>query len=243
MPIKSEELSAKVEPFDSFWEAPTNIEKGFKTFYNFYYHNYLNKFPTNKKAKILTISCGPGYLVHLLNQQGYSDVLGIDSMEEKAKYAQGKNLNCKAARAFEFLQETESQFDVIFCEQEVNHLTKDEIIELGRLCLKKLNKNGVLIVHSLNGANPIVGAENLALNFDHFNTFTALSLCEIFKYSGFSDVKAFPLKLYVFYKNPLNYIGIMVDLCLTILFRILFIFYGKKAKIFTKKIGAVCTKN
>ena len=34
-------LSAKLEPFDSFWQAPKDVEKGYKSFYQYYRHNYL----------------------------------------------------------------------------------------------------------------------------------------------------------------------------------------------------------
>ncbi len=35
MPAKKK-LTAKVEPFDTFWEAPEDIEKGYTSFYQFY---------------------------------------------------------------------------------------------------------------------------------------------------------------------------------------------------------------
>jgi hypothetical protein len=51
-----------------------------------------------------------------------------------------------------------------------------------------------------------------------------------------------PLKLYVFYKNPLNYLLIVLDAAYTLFFRLSFTLYGKSNKIFTKKIAAVCKK-
>ena len=73
------ELAAKIEPFDSFWEAPEDIEKGYASFYKFYQHNYLKYIPQDRTSRILVISCGPGYFVNLLNSKGYYSVLGIDS--------------------------------------------------------------------------------------------------------------------------------------------------------------------
>ena len=46
-------LTAKIEPFDSFWEAPENVEKGFDTFGKFYRSNYLKHLPKNRDANIL----------------------------------------------------------------------------------------------------------------------------------------------------------------------------------------------
>ena len=236
------ELMAKIEPFDSFWEAPDNIEKGYSLFYKFYKHNYLKHLPENKNASILVISCGPGYFVNLLTHRGYTNILGIDSFPDKVKYAQEKNLNCKVANAFEFLEGSTERYDVIFCEQEINHLTKREMLEFLALCRQKLRSGGTLLVHSLNGANPITGSEALAQNFDHYNTFTEYTMKQVLGYSKFTNVKVFPLDLYVFYTNPANYVLMLVSALYTAFFRLSFILYGKKNKLFTKKIGAVCTK-
>jgi 2-polyprenyl-3-methyl-5-hydroxy-6-metoxy-1,4-benzoquinol methylase len=234
------ELTAKIEPFDSFWEAPEDIEKGYGKFATFYKHNYLKHFPADKNIKVLNISCGPGYMVNLLNQNGYLNVTGIDAMPDKVLWAQSRNLKCEDARAFDFLHKNQDAFDVIFCEQEINHLTKEEIVEFLYLCLKNLNSGGKLIIHSLNGANPIVGSENLALNFDHYNTFTEKSLEQILEYVGFKNINILPLKLYVFYKNPANYIGMALDIIISQLLRFTYKFYGKNNTVFTKKIAAVC---
>jgi nucleoside-diphosphate-sugar epimerase/SAM-dependent methyltransferase len=236
-------LAARIEPFDSFWEAPEDIEKGYGKFATFYKHNYLCHFPSDKTARILDISCGPGYMVNLLNQSGYMNVTGIDAMPEKVFWARSKNLNCEGARAFDLLHENRQPYDVIFCEQEINHLTKDEILEFLRLCRKNLQTGGSLIIHSLNGANPIVGSENLALNFDHYNTFTEKSLEQTLHYAGFRNIRIFPLKLYVFYKNPANYVGMLIDAIISQILKFTYKFYGKSNKVFTKKIAAVCTKN
>ena len=233
-------LTAKIEPFDSFWEAPGNVEKGFDTFGKFYRSNYLKHLPKNRDANILVISCGYGYFVHLLKTVGYSSVSGIDSDPEKVRIATEKGLNCRVGNAFAFLENPPGSYDVIIAEQEINHLTKGEILIFLTLCRKSLAKGGTLLVHSLNGANPITGSEALAQNFDHYNTFTEYSLRQILEHTGFGEVNVFPLNLYVFYGNPLNYVALLADRINTLIFRINFILYGKSNRIFTKKIAAVC---
>ena len=235
--------TAQMEPFDSFWEAPDNIEKGYKSFFRFYKFNYLKYVPANRNSNILVISCGPGYFVNLLKAYGYTQVIGIDSYPEKIEYAQKRDLNCIAAPALEFLNNSQNYFDVIFCEQELNHLTKAEILDFLNLCWTKLSPNGVLIVHGLNGANPITGSEAFAQNFDHYNSFTEYTLHQILEHTNYSDIKVFPLNLYVFYLNPLNYVLMALSALYTAFFRFSFLLYGKKNKIFTKKIGAVCKKS
>lgn len=236
------ELTAKIEPFDSFWEGPEDVEKGYASFFQFYKCNYLKSLPAHKDAQILVISCGPGYFVNLVDKEGYRNVLGIDSDPAKVNYARRRNLNCRAERAFAHLEDKNDYYDVIFCEQELNHLTKEEILVFLRLCWIALKPNGMLIVHALNGANPITGAEALAQNFDHYNTFTEYTLRQVLKYSRFNEIKLIPLNLYVFYKNPLNYVLIVLDKLYSLFFTFSFMLYGKSNRIWTKKIAASCRK-
>jgi len=237
-----ERLAAQIEPFDTFWEAPENVDAGYRSFMKFYKRNYGKYLPKDKHSKILVISCGPGYFVNLLIKEGYQDVLGIDSDDDKLQHALKRGLSCVQENAFAFLEENNTPFDMIFVEQEINHLTKDEIINFLHLCRQSLSESGVLTIHSLNGANPITGSEALAQNFNHYNTFTDYSLTQILEYTGYSNIQVFPLHLYIFYENPINYIGLVFDLALNVFFRLCFIFYGKKNKIFSKKIGAVAYK-
>jgi 2-polyprenyl-3-methyl-5-hydroxy-6-metoxy-1,4-benzoquinol methylase len=235
-------LAGQIERFDSFWEGPDDVEKGYYTLGQFYRVNYLGRLPGRRDVRILVISCGPGYFVNLLREEGYRDVLGIDSDPVKVAHAQARGLNCRTATAFEFLQEGDEPYDVIICEQELNHLTKIEMVRFLRLARSRLQPGGQLVCHGLNGANPIVGSETLAQNFDHFNTFTAYSLRQVLEHSGLQNVDVFGLNLYVFYRNPLNYIAWAVAALLSLTFRALFVLYGKQNKIFTKKIGAVATR-
>ena len=231
--------SAQIEPFDSFWEAPADVEKGFGKFAKFYKRNYIKHMPSDRSSRTLVISCGTGYMVEFMKNEGYTNVFGIDSDPEKIRVAERHGLNCQTANAFPFLKDNREPFDLIFAEQEINHLTKKEILEFLTLCNRNLNDGGALIIHSLNGANPITGSEALAQNFDHFNTFTDYSLAQVLTSSNFHKIKVFPLNLYIFFENPLNYVGFIIDKTLNLFFRLSFIFYGKSNKIFSKKLGAI----
>ncbi len=236
------ELTARMEPFDSFWEAPSDIEKGYGRFAKFYLRNYFKYISPKVTDKILVVSCGPGYMLDVLNKKGIGQVLGIDSDAEKVAWARQKNLNARVANAFEYLRNTDEQYDMIIAEQELNHLTKEEIISFLRLCRERLNNGGMIVVHSLNGANPVTGPEALAQNVDHYNTFTEYSLKQLLEHSGYREMKVFPLQLYIFYENPLNVIGRVIDGIFNLIFKVCFKFYGKSNNIFSKKIGAVAVK-
>lgn len=161
------------------------------------------------------------------------------------KYGTDRGLNCKDERAFEYLQNNlnaNTKFHVIIAEQEINHLSKDELIDFLNLCKQNLIDGGTLMVHVINGANPIVGAESLAQNFDHQFTFTEYSLKQALEFTRYKNIKVIPLNLYVFYTNPFNYVALLIDKFYTFFFRINFILYGKSNKLFTKKIAAICNK-
>jgi 2-polyprenyl-3-methyl-5-hydroxy-6-metoxy-1,4-benzoquinol methylase len=236
-------LAARLEPFDSYWQAPEDVDSGYRSFNAYYRANYLAQLPQDRTARILVVSCGPGYLVSLLAEAGYGNVVGIDSDAGKIAHAKRKALPCEVAEAFPFLEERQSpQFDVIIPEQELNHLTVDETIDFLKLCRGALRPGGRVIVYAMNGANPLVGSENIAHNIDHFYNVTEHSLQQILKLAGFADVKVFALKLYVFWKNPLNYVGLAVTATLELFMRVVFILYGKKVRVLSKKIAAVAFK-
>lgn len=240
-PPVPEELAARIEPFDSFWEGPEHdVEGGYARFHQFYKVNYLQHVPEGRDASILVISCGPGYFVEMLKRHGYTRVVGIDSFAEKLRPGQDRGLDLRHARAVPFLATQQAPFDVIVCEQELNHLTKDEMRSFLALARTRLAPGGTLIVHGLNGANPITGAEALAQNFDHFNTFTEYSLRQVLAEAGFTDIVVFPLNLYVFYGNPFNYVAWAAAGLLGLAFRACFVLYGKSNRLFTKKIAAAC---
>lgn len=235
-------LSARLEPFDSYWQAPADIEAGYAKFYEYYRRNYLPRMPADKSASILVISCGPGYLVNTLKRHGYTNVHGIDSDGAKVDHAVKHGLNCEVAEAFPFLADKHETYDAVIPEQELNHLTLDEQIEFLQLCRESLREGGLIFAYGLNGANPLVGSENLSHNIDHFNTFTEYSLGQILELAGFKRIEVLPLRIYVFWKNPLNYVGLAFTGAAELCFRAAFKLYGKNVKILTKKLAAVAYK-
>lgn len=238
-PSPGRPLSARLEPFDSYWQAPDDVEGGYISFAAYYKANYLPKMPEDRSANILVISCGPGYLINVLNEAGYQNVLGIDADPTKVEHGQRRRLQCDVAYSFPYLAERPRQFDVIIPEQELNHLTIEESIEFLQLCHAALRPGGRIILYAINSANPLVGSENRAQSIDHFYTVTEYSISQLLTLGGFVDNKPFPLKLYVFWRNPLNYVGLAVTAVLEVIFRIIFRLYGKKVDILSKKIGAV----
>src|SRR4051794_41717677 len=72
-------LAARLEPFDSYWQAPADVDSGYARFAAYYRANYLPHLPADRNARILVVSCGPGYLVNLLRDAGSRAVQGTAS--------------------------------------------------------------------------------------------------------------------------------------------------------------------
>jgi 2-polyprenyl-3-methyl-5-hydroxy-6-metoxy-1,4-benzoquinol methylase len=239
-PVK---LAARLEPFDSYWQAPADVEKGYKSFNAYYRANYLAHVPQDRDAKILVISCGPGYLVDLLVRSGYRQVIGIDSDAGKVAHALKRGLSCEVAEVFPYLaQRQNGEFDCIIPEQELNHLTIEETITFLGMCRAALRPGGKIVVYAMNGANPLVGSENLAHNIDHFYNVTEHSIGQLLQLGGFQNIKPFALKLYVFWMNPLNYVGLFITSVMEAAMKVIFVLYGKKVSIVSKKIAAVAER-
>ena len=162
---------------------------------------------------------------------------------DHSAFANKRGLNCQVARCFKYLRDKVQIYDAIILEQELNHLTIDEMIAVLRLCHRALKPGGTVFAYGLNGANPMVGAENLAHNIDHFNSFAEHSLRQVLGLAGFVEIRLLPLKLYVFWSNPLNYVGLFVTGMLELWYKLWFKLYGKNVKILSKKIAATAKRS
>ncbi len=236
------ELKAKYSPFTTFCEGPENIEKGYNLFYLFHKTNYMNKLPQDTSANILIVSSGVGYFQYSLGRWGYTNVLGIDTDREKIAYAKDKGFNSECVHCFEYLKDKENEFDFIFVEQEVNHLTAEEFVAFLALCKQALKKAGTIIVCAANAANPLIATEYLGNNVDHYIQIAPHGMEQYLNLGGFNEFTLFSHDFYVIWHNPLNYVAKCITILLHAALRVVFMMYGKKNKIFTKRFGAIACK-
>jgi len=178
----------------------------------------------------------------MLNDNGYRKVLGIDADPEKVRHATRHGLNCVVSKAFSFLDARRNFYDLIVLEQDINHLSKDEMWQCLELCRSALRPGGMLTFYGLNAANPITGSALDADDFDHQQRLTEISMRQALEWTGYEGIRILPLNIYVFWKNPLNYLGLAVTSLFSLFFRCCFLVYGKRNRIFTKKLGAIARK-
>jgi 2-polyprenyl-3-methyl-5-hydroxy-6-metoxy-1,4-benzoquinol methylase len=237
------EFEAKIHPWTTFCEGIADIEEGFKYYNRLYRRNYAKLLPEDKKSEILVLSAGVGYFVYFLNQMGFMNVIGVDSDLSKVKYAQNKKFNIIHGNAFDFLESTEKRFDLIVAEQEINHLTKNELVVFLNRARKCILNGGRLILNSTNYANPLTAIDHFAHNFNHFAGYTENSIEQVFEYCGFKDIACYPVDNYVFYLNPLIWVAKAVTGLFSLFFMLTYKMYGKSGKLFTKRIIGVGVVN
>ena len=239
--ISATPLQARWSPFTTFCEGPEDHAKGFALFPAFYGRNYAKWLPKDKTAPILVISSGPGYFQEFLKELGHTDVTGIDTNQAFVDEANERGLNSICASSFDWLPK-EGRFAFIFGEQEINHLTRDELMVLLEKCKASLRTGGRLMLNAANAANPLIATEHPGNNWDHYLVTAEGNLRQAFTRAGFAEIQPLPLDFYVLWKNPLNYVAKAVTSTLHLTIKVLFRMYGKDAKIFTKRLAITGTR-
>jgi len=219
-------------------------EDEFDTFLEYYTKNYRPHLPPQKTAMILELGCGMGHFLNFLKKEGYQNYEGVDICEENILFCAERNITSTQADIFCFLEESVKFYDAIVMNDVLEHFDKREVLQFLGLAYKKLSPHGRLILKVPNGANPILAGSSRYIDFTHELLFTEESLSQVLRISGFKNISIYAQDLYVFSKNPLNYLAKFMNFILNGSFRLLFRFYGRKTtKIFTKCLIAVAVKD
>jgi SAM-dependent methyltransferase len=95
--------------------------------------------------KVLDLGCGVGIFLDCLRQEGIAG-LGVERDPAIAEYGRGMDLDVVQADALDFLQNTEEQFDGIYCSHFVEHLPFDLVKTLLDFIAHRLLPGGVAVL-------------------------------------------------------------------------------------------------
>ncbi len=156
-----------------------------------YETNYGKFLPLNKDVKILDIGCGMGHFLYYLKTRGYMNFSGIDIGKTQVDFCKKHfTKNVELANAIDYLKCQENEYDVIIMNDIIEHIVKDEVIHLLKLVKKSLNKNGVILIKTLNMGNPF-GLNLRYSDFTHETGYTEQSLFQILDAVGFKQISLF----------------------------------------------------
>lgn len=171
------------------WAYAEKISSDTYDFYSKVYRHQLREvLPADKNIKILDLACGTGYLLNFLSTAGYKNITGVDIGPEQVELSKKvDNVKVICSDIFDFLEKTEDKYDLIFCVQLIEHMTKYEAIILLRNIRSHLNKNGkvVLLTPNVMSYGGMVAAFG---DFTHEIIFTNRSLSQLIRASGFGKV-------------------------------------------------------
>lgn len=154
---------------------------------------YFGKFlPKNKEAKILDLGCGSGNFLAWLHALGYENTRGVDISEEQIE--RGREVGVKnliLGDAKEFLREHQNRFDVIFARDFIEHIPREELVELVACIQSSLKEKGYFVCQTLNGESLLAGRLFYG-DLTHETAFTWRSIRQLCLLAGFKSVETYP---------------------------------------------------
>lgn len=140
-------------------------------------------------SSVLDIACGYGALSLIANNFGYKDVIGVDISKEEIEI--GKNIGIKNlihGDIFKYFRTTKKKFDLIICQDFIEHLNIEQINKLFEHISLNLSKKGHLLIHTINGDSPFFGQ---VLNGDitHERAFNRNSINQILNLHNFKIIE------------------------------------------------------
>jgi len=146
---------------------------------------YLQYFQGCKK--VLDLASGKGYFLEILKENNIS-AMGIDISQEKINICQEKNLNAIHSDYKKFLNNTNDEFDGIFCSHFVEHLDKKDLIELLYLFSKKIKYGGIVTIVTPNFGFFPVHEKLFWTDLTHKKPCHVSPILEILKFLGFEYI-------------------------------------------------------
>jgi len=144
--------------------------------------------PESKRSRVLDLGCGAGYFLKMLHAKGYSDLTGIDLSQGQIALAKeavpGAKLVCGNCR--EFLSAETGKYALITGFDFLEHLTKDELLEMLKLINKALVPGGRVIFQTPNPDSPF-GMKVRYGDFTHESAVSPGSLHSILKIAGLGE--------------------------------------------------------
>jgi 2-polyprenyl-3-methyl-5-hydroxy-6-metoxy-1,4-benzoquinol methylase len=133
---------------------------------------------------ILDAGCGDGSLLAWVQSLGWKSAEGIDISREQVDLCQRLGvLNVEVADLRNFLASRPDRYVMIFIRDVLEHIPKQEIPSLLRLCRASLCPGGRLVLQVPNGESPFFGRIRYG-DFTHKTAFTISSLSQLLRGEG-----------------------------------------------------------
>ena len=172
----------------------------------------LPRLPQDRASRIAELACGHGSFLWWLKSQGFHHITGIDSSAEQVAVAREVDCVVEKAEVVGWLEHQPPQsVDALVGIDLVEHLTKDDFMNVLRQSSRALVPSGVLVLRYPNGDSPLVGL-NLFNDITHIWTYTTncvrtLAAMHDFSKVTFADESDVALRDHRWLKVPLSKIS------------------------------------
>ena len=183
--------------FDEYFESsfkhgniltPQQFQKASEA-YEIYYQGIM---PEDVGSVILDFGCGVGDFMYHLKRKGYKNFYGVDISAQQVDYCrQHITDRVEAVNGMDFLKDKKEKYDLIAAHDVLEHIPKDQILEILHLCHQALKNNGTLILRVPNMSNPF-GLDARYNDLTHEIGFTSKSLTQALEISGYKDIRILP---------------------------------------------------
>jgi SAM-dependent methyltransferase len=171
--------------------APQTVE-GFKPKKPYLTQLIRRHFPAERSATILDLGCGHGILVYFAGLAGYRNATGVDTSAEQVEEA--RRLGIEGVVAGDIMETLRSlpdaSQDVLIAIDVVEHLRKEEFLDLADEVMRTLKEGGRWIIHAPNAASPFFGMIRYG-DYTHEQAFTPNSIKQLLLTVGFRRVDCF----------------------------------------------------
>lgn len=135
--------------------------------------------PEDKDAPILDVGCGGGEFLYFLQQEGFTNLYGIDVSREQVEAARKLGLqNVELGDARTYLKQRTEAFQVIAALSLLEHLKRDEMFALLGDVVQALRPGGLFLAVVPNSLSPF-GARVRYGDITHEQSFTPESIMQI----------------------------------------------------------------
>ena len=148
-------------------------------------------FPNNKERLVVDLACGAGSWIYYAKKMGYTNLRGCDVSPEQISLAHKLGLvEVQESDVSSFLANLTQNCEFMLLIDVLEHLEKQELLDLLDEAYSKLEKGGKLLIHVPN-ASGLGGMSVRYGDFTHETAFTASSIKQVLTVIGFSEVQCY----------------------------------------------------